>query len=46
MSDDIPAIELESVEEEEGQEEGEDDLEDGTDIDDHGDPFSDDSDVD
>ena len=32
---------LESVEEE-----GEDDLEDGTDIDDLGDPFSDDSDID
>ena len=45
VSDDVPAIELESVEEEEG-EEGEDDLEDGTDIDDLGDPFSDDSDVD
>ena len=43
VSDDVPAIDLESVEEEE---EGEDDLEDGTEIDDLGDPFSDDSDVD
>lgn len=48
VSDDVPAVELESVEEEEDEEEGEEEeeLEDGTDIDDLGDPFSDDSDVD
>ena len=46
VSDDVPAVELESVEEEEEVEEAEVDLEDGTDIDDLGDPFSDDSDVD
>ena len=44
VSDDVPTVELESVEEEEEEEEREeDDLEDGTNIDDLGDPFSDDS---
>lgn len=42
VSDDVPAMELESVKEEK---EGEKDFEDGMDIDDLGDPFSDDLDV-
>ena len=46
VSDDVPAVELESVEEEEEEVAEEVDLEDSTDIDDLGDPFSDDSNVD